>query len=566
MSTVKGLWVFSTHLSSIDPWALKNAGYTDAFIFVPEDGDYIPILNQFIAKFSGTNIRIHAWITCFYHNGFIDPADISRQNNVRGTINNVIVGCSGIAGIHLDYVRYSGSANLNRAAYQQTPHGKVTITNFVSSVYDLVKGINVNLYLSAAVMPECASNADIYGQDYALLSPYLDLMVPMIYKGNYNQNTAWISSTTKWIVEHSSTKVVAGLQSYTSDSNPVPLSSSELVNDIKAAMSNGSQGFILFRNGLIDGNFRPNNILGTFTNDQVIDAAIWVKNYVEINHQLPGSVTINGSSVNIYAFYYLLSTVVQNVYNNNNQATVITIFSGPQIQKEDIHAGTMQLNELIHIADVVKVYMDKTGITPGYAYQTTLGTYMRWQTLLYTYCNMLNTYNNNPPLPTTNPVKPWKIITDPNAHSFTNQQVTDAAIVLKTNIETNHNLPNTVTVNGINVNIYTFYYLLSTVVQNLNTNNNNPIDTISFNEPQIQKEDIHAGTMQLNELIHIADVVKVYMDKTGITPGYAYQTTLGTYMRWQTLLYTYCNMLNTYNNNPPLPTTNPVKPWSQTIN
>lgn len=49
-------------------------------------------------------------------------------------------------------------------------------------------------------------------------------MTPMIYKGNYHKNTAWIGSTTKWIVEHSNTVIVTGLQAYRSDSKPTPLS------------------------------------------------------------------------------------------------------------------------------------------------------------------------------------------------------------------------------------------------------------------------------------------------------------------------------------------------------
>ena len=181
IGTVRGVWVWSTSLSTIDPWALMNAGYTDAFVFVLQDGDYISVLKQFIDKFSGTNIRIHAWITCFAYNGkWWIAHDTARQETVKGLIYNIIYYCQnykqGIAGIHLDYVRYSGVASLNRAAYQQSPHGKYTVTNFVKDVYNLVKGMNPNLYLSAAVMPECGSNADLYGQDYALLSPYLDIM------------------------------------------------------------------------------------------------------------------------------------------------------------------------------------------------------------------------------------------------------------------------------------------------------------------------------------------------------------------------------------------------------
>ena len=47
--------------------------------------------------------------------------------------------------------------------------------------------INPNLIISAALMPETISSEKYYGQDYSVMSRYLDVVVPMIYKGNYNK-------------------------------------------------------------------------------------------------------------------------------------------------------------------------------------------------------------------------------------------------------------------------------------------------------------------------------------------------------------------------------------------
>ena len=49
--------------------------------------------------------------------------------------------------------------------------------------------------------------------------------------------------------------VVAILQTYASDSNPTPISTSQLDLDIYTALDNGSNGYELFRYGLMPANF-----------------------------------------------------------------------------------------------------------------------------------------------------------------------------------------------------------------------------------------------------------------------------------------------------------------------
>ena len=68
-------------------------------------------------------------------------------------------------------------------------------------------------------MPE-KNDAYVYGQDIAVISKYLDIIVPMVYKGNYNSGTSGISSITQWFVETSNGAAVwVGLQTYVSDND-----------------------------------------------------------------------------------------------------------------------------------------------------------------------------------------------------------------------------------------------------------------------------------------------------------------------------------------------------------
>jgi len=168
-----------------------------------------------------------------------------------------------------------------------------------------------------------------------------------------------------------------------------------------------------------------------FNTEEVMDTASYVKNFIEINHDIPVNIDVNGTNVNIYSFYYFLSTVVQNIYNNNNNPVELLVFSQPQIVKEDIHSGNVPLSEYIQIADAVKVYMDRTSIVPGYAYGTSVGPYFNYKSLIYMYSKILDVYHNTRSLPQTVDVKPWKILSDPNARSYTNQQVITTANWLK---------------------------------------------------------------------------------------------------------------------------------------
>lgn len=180
-----------------------------------------------------------------YHTAYAN----SYMNNLTKRIVSY-AKIDGINGIHLDYIRYSGKA-------YASPGATTAITNLVAKITKAVKAVKPSALLSAAVMPETNVNAYYYGQDYSQLSKYLDVLVPMVYKGNYKADTTWIAKTTKYISSHSNGKPVwVGLTTYKSDAKPTPLSATELLNDVKAALNNGAAGYALFRYGnVLNNNF-----------------------------------------------------------------------------------------------------------------------------------------------------------------------------------------------------------------------------------------------------------------------------------------------------------------------
>ncbi len=185
--------------------------------------------------------------------------NLTYNNKLVAEISNIAWNYD-VDGIHLDYIRYSGVEQYGNAAYQQ-PGGidaaVNAVTAFVSSVSNAVNSTNKGnitgksyIQLSAALMPEGSINDDYYAQDYGRLADYLDFLVPMTYKGNYDASSYWIADRIQYITNQAKGKpVYAGLTTYYSDSCLIPLSPFELQDDVNSAQDGGASGFVLFRYG-----------------------------------------------------------------------------------------------------------------------------------------------------------------------------------------------------------------------------------------------------------------------------------------------------------------------------
>jgi hypothetical protein len=84
------------------------------------------------------------------------------------------------------------------------------------------------------------------------LSKYVDVIMPMIYKGNYNKLTSWIRETTQYYKENSNCKVAPIILTYKSDQDITKLSINELKTDIRAVHEGGADGCSLFKYGYVD--------------------------------------------------------------------------------------------------------------------------------------------------------------------------------------------------------------------------------------------------------------------------------------------------------------------------
>lgn len=271
-SNVFGVFVNSATVNSnlVNQWI--NAGVTDVYVRCNDYSDssnnntFLAVLEQTKNK----DIRVHAAVNCFFdakNNQFITPSD-TRVNWLKTNIQNMIEGTH-IAGVVLDYMRYPGTSS------NESYH--TTITKYFKELYEHIKGINKNMIVSASVMPEKEGNSLYYGQNYAEISKYVDYMMPMVYKGNYNQNDNWVKDVITYILAEiappttggaastepdiiSTEKVVPNLQTYTSDTKLKNAKNyktelrtkADLDNTIKVIAQLGCKGVSLFREGLID--------------------------------------------------------------------------------------------------------------------------------------------------------------------------------------------------------------------------------------------------------------------------------------------------------------------------
>ena len=245
-----GMWLFAGYMGTVNFKTLHNHGINQIFLnfyaFKLHSKSYV---ESWIKKAKSNGIKVHIWMQVFYgENSWSYPVKNGKYNydlinsKVKEAVSYAKV--KGVAGVHFDYVRYPGTAHKHPGAVNG-------VNLFVQKAASAVHKVNKKLIVSAAIMPEPSSNKMYYAQDIATIGKYLDVLVPMVYKGNYHRNADWIKSVTQAIAKQSpKAKVWTGLQSYGSDSNIVKLSAKELKSDAKAAAQGGACGIILFRYGL----------------------------------------------------------------------------------------------------------------------------------------------------------------------------------------------------------------------------------------------------------------------------------------------------------------------------
>jgi len=270
---------------------LKAAHVTDLFVniagagFAHYNSSVLPRTKTFaqegdqlakcLAAAKGTGIRVHAWVLCFTatradpevlaafkkkgwllpyqvqspkskvqrsldlrpstldYSDYLDPANAAVRGRVLAAIDELQAKYPGLAGIHLDFVRYDHRTAKPRNAVQ-------VISNFVA---DARRHVKRPMWLTAAVLGKYPTCVGSVGQDWDswLNAQLVDYVVPM----DYSNSTATFEGYVKQHAEKPThaRRTIAGIGVTANESR---LDARQVIDQINVSRRYGLAGNALF--------------------------------------------------------------------------------------------------------------------------------------------------------------------------------------------------------------------------------------------------------------------------------------------------------------------------------
>ena len=193
---------------------------------------------------------------CFYNGGWVSPVDDENKcyredvyEKIRADAKKYIENF-GIRGLHLDYIRFGGTASKHNPSTDVTAIGAVN--RCCQEIREILDSYDGGLVASAALMPEKNSQA-YYGQVPSLMGKYIHILMPMAYRYSYHWSDSGCKDIINWFANNSGdAQVWAGITTYTgTDSGGVQGMTAEAMRkDIDIFMDSKAAGLVLFRCGL----------------------------------------------------------------------------------------------------------------------------------------------------------------------------------------------------------------------------------------------------------------------------------------------------------------------------
>ena len=270
------IWLWSSHAGE---WVendgavmkqMKALGYDHILLNFSafESESKIKTSAKFLQLAAETGMMVHVWMQAFYQNGtWISPV-IDAENRYDQALFDRIVNEAkgyvqqyGAQGIHLDYIRFGGTAHKHNPSAEITAVGAVT--ECCRQVREGIDAVGENIVLSAAMMAE-GSAAYYYGQNPAKMGQYVDVFMPMIYRyhgGGAKDSDATCKQRSKLFTTVTDRQVWAGITSYEYEGDAVKSLPAERIREDAELFANETDccGLVLFRYAL--GNFPDVNDL-----------------------------------------------------------------------------------------------------------------------------------------------------------------------------------------------------------------------------------------------------------------------------------------------------------------
>ncbi|WP_296882656.1 pseudomurein-binding repeat-containing protein [uncultured Methanobrevibacter sp.] len=574
-----GYWVFGGDMKNVDLSSLASKGTTELFLNSYAISLYgKSAVESWIASANSLGMRVHIWMQTFYDGGWINPVKSGSANTAY--FNTVIneaktyAALKGVAGVHFDYLRYPGTA-------YKTSGGTAAISQFAKLAADAIHKVNSNLIVSCSVMPETTSNIYYYGQDISALSSYMDVLVPMAYKGNYGKSTSWISSVTKWFIQNSKgAEIWMGLQGYKSDDDVTKLSTSEITQDVQASITAGATGSIIFRWSLSNYvNFNSitgpsssssssssSSTTGSVSVANILAAANTLKTSIASSGVIPEKVTVGGVSYTTPQFLYMMAQATVNL--NSGKTTGVSPVSA-SAPSSPSGSATGQLNQAgyVDVASRLVSFIASNNQAPNYA-SSTLGQ-ISYDKLVDAFSRILAYYKTNSQLPNQVEIKNVAASSSSSSSSSSSTATPSSATAtaktisikniltgasnLKTYLSDKGSLPNTVTAGGITFTTAEFLYLMSQAIYQIGNSNSTDVAYISgVSSPESPSGDtISSEQLTKDNYITVANNVAKFIKTNNLAPNYA-SSAVGKII-YSELVDSFSRVLAYYNTNGALP-------------
>ena len=270
------IWLWSSHAGEWienDGAVMKNMkalGYDHILLNFSafENENKMKTTSKFLHLAAEAGMMVHVWMQAFYQNGtWISPVIDAENRYDQDLFDRIVAEAQGYIkdfgaqGIHLDYIRFGGTA------YKHNPSDEITgvgaVTECCRQVREGIDAVGENIVLSAAMMAE-GSAAYYYGQNPAKMGKYVDVFMPMIYRyhgGSAKDSDATCKQRARLFTTVTDRQVWAGITSYEYDGDAVKGLPAERIREDANLFANETDcsGLVLFRYAL--GNFPDVNDL-----------------------------------------------------------------------------------------------------------------------------------------------------------------------------------------------------------------------------------------------------------------------------------------------------------------
>ena len=297
----------------------------------------------------------------------------------------------------------------------------------------------------------------------------------------------------------------------------------------------------------------------SFTIQEVINAAIDVKKFLEGNKYLPEYIKINGTLVNQATFLQLLTATTLKI--NNSDSTLIDLINVklPGSGTETVTPGTFTKTEYLALAQTIQNYINNNQKAPA-TISTSLGN-LGFDSLIYLYSRGLSLYKSINVLPTFLGVRPWGSvpIIDTGKTSISTDDVVNTAVEVRNFVNYHKFLPEFITVGGVVVNQATFLELLTEALVKIGGGGSGSLTLVNVKQPVSGSETVTPGTFSKSEYLALAGTIQSYFSNNQKAPS-SVSTVFGN-VKFESLIYLYSRALSLYKSINVLPTFLGVRPW-----